>query len=283
MGYRNIIIFGDPAIDTRFVVELAGPSWLKPFDPFRSVFKANTYHIDISGQRYWLHHTAGLPSSRTARSSLQALDVLRNLHHFIHTFDGGVHLLIYVVRADKPTSSNFKLFYDYFCQQDTPIILVQTTHTPSELSWFNLVLTLDIADPESDKVNLHKAITKHLDRNPKSIPLMERFEPAARGCWRLLEKEAGWSCADFGDALKVIFKQHHDGDRRCQRIIKDFQMSLKKQSAKNEIPPRVDAIMSTVRAAGNVAPIPFLSVAAESIENIIEATQVCAITIDLWC
>jgi hypothetical protein len=38
--------------------------------------------------------------------------------------------------------------------------------------------------------------------------------------------------------------------------------------------------MSTVRAAGNVAPIPFLSVVAESVENIVESAQVCSIIID---
>jgi hypothetical protein len=156
-------------------------------------------------------------------------------------------------------------------------------HTPSELSWFNLVLTLDGANLESDKVNLHNAIKKHLNSNPKSIPLVERFESTARGCWKLLKKEASWSLADCRNTLKAIFKIYQDVDTRCERIIEDFQMSSNKQSAKNEIQRRVDAIMSTVRTAGNVAPIPFLSVAAESIKNIVETAQVCAITIDLWC
>jgi hypothetical protein len=282
MPIRNIIIFGDPAIDTRFVVELVRAFQQKmTFDPFRSVFKTNSYYSIISDQQYWLHHTAGLPSSRTGRSSLQPPDVLENLYALTRLF-GTVHLLIYVVRADKPITSNFRLFYDYLCQQDTPIILVQTTHKPSELSWFNLVLTLDGADPASDKVNLQKAITRHSNRNPQFICYTDRFESAARGCWKLLEEEASWSFAHFGDALKVIFKKHEekDGDTRCERIIEDFQMSLNKQSAKNKIQPRVDAIMSTVRAAGNAVPIPFLSVAAESVESIVETAQVCAIAID---
>ena len=280
MDDRDIIIFGDPAIDTRFVVELAGPSDTEPFVPFRSVFETNTYYATISDQRCWLHHTAGISSSHAGRSSLQALDVSKNLYSFIRRFQNGVHLLIYVVRTDKPTSNNFRLFYDYLCQQDIPIILVQTTHTPSELSWFNFVLTLDGADPKSDKINLHKAITGHFNSNCNSIPPIERFESTARGCWKLLEKEASWSLADFGDALKVIFKNYKGGDSRCKRIIEDFQMSLNKQSAKNDIQQRVDPIMSTVRAAGNVAPIPYLSVAAESVENIGETVQVCATTTD---
>jgi hypothetical protein len=277
MSFRNIIVFSDPAIDTGFVIELAGASRLIPFDPFRSVFKTNFYGVTISYQPCILFHTAGFPSSRTDRTSLQAPDILENLYSFPRMF-GVVHLLVYVVGTDKPTSNNFRFFYDYLCQQDTPIILVQTTHTPSEHSWFDLVLTLDGADPESDKVNLHKAITRHFNRNPKFISDTDRFELAASGCWKLLGKEASWSLAGFGDALKVIFKKYEekDGDTRCERIIENCQMS-----AKNEIQRRVDANMSTVRAAGNVAPIPFLTEAAESVENIVETVQVCAITVDL--
>ena len=146
---------------------------------------------------------------------------------------GVVHLLIYVVRADKSTSSNFRFFYDSLCQQDTPIILVQTTHTPSELSWFNLVPTLDGADPESDKVNLHKAITKHLNRNPKSIPHIERFESAVRGgCWR--KKLAGLLQTSAMPSRLFSRTVKRDGDTRCGRIIESYQMILNKQCAKTE-------------------------------------------------
>ena len=208
-SFPNIIVFGDPAVDTRCIVELAGASNLEPsdqFDPLRSVFKTNSYFSD---RRYWLHHTAGLPSSRTGRSSLQAPNIFRDLHSFIRMFDGGVHLLIYVVRTDKPTSNNFRLFYDYLCQQDIPIILVKTTHTPSELSWFDLVLTLG-ADRESDKVNLHKAIMKHLNRNSRFISKIDRFESAARGCWKLLAKDASWSSAMLSSLMTSSF----DGPQR---------------------------------------------------------------------
>ena len=291
MSLGNIIVFGDPAIDTRFVVELAGASRLKSFDPLRSVFKTNVYYVP--SQRYWLYHTAGIPSPRTGRSSLQAPDVLENLYSFINRFVE-VHLLIYVVRTDKPSSSNFRFFYDYLFQQDTPIILVQTTHTPSELLWFDLVLTLDGADPESDKVNLHKAITKHLNRNPKFMSSIKRFELAARGCWKLLAKEASWSLAEFRDALKLNYKKcrwltEKGVDAICESTMELFQMSLKKQSAieqvsvGDDIQQRIDVILSTIIAVGNVTPIPFLSVATESIENVVETVQVCATTIDLWC
>jgi hypothetical protein len=282
----NIIIFGDPAIDTGFIVKLAGASYLYPFRyRLRSVFKRDFYPVTISDQQYRLHHTAGIPSSRTGRSSLQAPDVLENLYYLIHQFDS-IELLIYVVRTDKPTSNNFRFFYDYVCQQDVPIILVQTTHTPSELSWFDLVLTLDGADPEIDKVNLHKAITKHLNRSPKFIPQIERFESAAKGCWKLLVKEAGWSLADFRDAFRLTYEKNrrfteNEVNARCERIIQHVRMSLKKPSAKNEIQQRVDAIMSTIIPVDNVTSVPFLSVATESIVNISETVQVCATTIDL--
>ena len=288
---RDIIIFSDPAIDTRFILKLAGTSWQSPFDPLRSVFETKLYKVTISNRRCWLYHTVGIPSSHTDRSSLRAPDVLENLHSFIRRFSG-VHLLIYVVRTDKPTSSNFRLFYDYLCQQDTPIILVQTTHTPSELSWFDLVLTLDGADPESDKVNLHKAIAKHLNRNPEFMSCPKRFESAARGCWKLFAKEASWSLADFRDTLKLTYKidrwlTEEEVVAICERIIEPFQISFNKRSAIEQvfvgdnIQQRVDSILSTIIAVGNVTPIPFLSVAIENIENIGETVQVGATTIDL--
>ena len=284
----DIIVFSDPAIDTHFVLELVGASRLYQSDPLRSVFKRSFCRVTISDRRCWLYHTAGIPSSHIDRSSLQAPSLLENLYHFIEPFVK-VHLLIYVVRTDKPTSSNFRFFYDYVCQQNAPIILVQTTHTPSELSWFDLVLTLDGADPESDKVNLHKAITKYLNRNPKFISNADRFESAARGCWKLLAKEASWSLADFRDALKLNYKKDRwltekDVDARCQRIIKHFQMkqsAIRQVSVGDDIQQRVDAILSTIIAVGNVTPIPFLSVATVTIENIGETVQVCATTSDL--
>jgi hypothetical protein len=281
MTDRTIILFGDPAIDTRFVVELAGDfRSVSPFDPLRSVFKTNFYRATISNRRYWIYHTVGLPSSCTGRPSLRAPEVLENLYSFIGLFSG-VDLLIYVVRTDKPTSNNFRFFYDYLCQQDAPIILVQTTHTPSELSWFDLVLTLDGADPESDKVNLHKAIRKHLNRNPKFILPSERFKSAAKGCWKLLGKEASWSLADFCDALKLTCKELTEKD--VDAILEHDQMSYKKQSSIEQvsvgdnIQQRVNAILSTI-AVDNVT---FLSVAIQSIVNIGKTVQVCATTSDL--
>ena len=290
--WRRIIVFGDQAIDRDFVVKLTGASQTNPFDPSDSCFTSNTYRVAADDQTFLLYyHVTSIPSSRMGRSSLQAPDILKKLYGLIRQFNH-VHLLIYLVRADKPTSSNFRIFYDYLCQQDTPIILVQTTQTPSELSWFDLVLTLDGADPESDKVNLHTAITKHLNKNPKFISYTDRFRSTARGCWKLMAKDASWSLAGFRDALKLTYKvdrwlTEEEVDAICERIIEPFQISLKKQSAIEQfsvgvdIQQRADAILSTIIAVGNATPIPFLSVATECIEDIVDIVQVCAITIDL--
>ena len=220
-----IIVFGDPAIDRRFVLELAGAS-LDRFGAPSRIFETQRHFFTISDQEYPLYNTAGLPS--VVSSSLQAREVLGNLYRFIGTFDGRINLLIYVVGTDKPSDSNFRLFYDYLCQQDAPIILVQTTHPPSELSWFRLVLVLDGADLESDKVNLRKAIAKHLKKNPKFISPMERFETAARGSWEILERNASWSLADCREALKFTFQNYglfseKDAYARCESIVEGIK------------------------------------------------------------
>ena len=148
---------------------------------------------------------------------------------------------------------------------------------------------MDGPDPESDRVNLHKAITKNRNRNPKFISYTDRFESAARGCWKLLGTEASWSPPDFCDALKLHYKKDQwltekGVDAMCERIIEHDQMSFKKQSAieqvsvGDDIQQRVDAILSTIIAVRNVT---FLSVATEDIVNIGETVQVCATTIDI--
>jgi hypothetical protein len=58
LEFEPIIIFSDPEVDTRFVVELAGASQIKPFDPFCSIFKTNIYRVDQ--QRYCVCHTQAL-------------------------------------------------------------------------------------------------------------------------------------------------------------------------------------------------------------------------------
>jgi hypothetical protein len=280
MSSQNIIVFSDAAIDIRFIAKLFGASipYINSSSPFHSVFEPRFCRVAIDGRDYFIHHIAGIPSSRMGRSSLQAPEVLKNLHCLTRSFNQ-VHLLIYVVRTDKPTSNNFRFFYDYLCYQNPPFILVQTTHTPLEVSWFDLVLTLDGADPESDKVNLHKVITKNFNRSITFVRCSMRFEAAARGCWKLLGKEASWSLADFRDALKLDYQgvqwlTEKDANAICKGFIEQVSVG-------DDIQQRVDAILSSIIAVGNVTPIPFLSVATESIVNIGETVQVCVTTIDL--
>ena len=220
---RNVIIFGDQAIDRRFVLERAGASG--PLGLPLRIFETERHWVTIADQEYALYNTVGLPISG---ADSKAREVLGNLHRFIRSFDGGINLLIYVVRRDKPTSNNFHLFYDYLCQKDAPIILVQTTHQPSDVDWFKLVLTLDGADRESDRVNLQRAIAKYLKKNPKSIHPAERFERTARESWKLLEKWANWSLADCRDALKFTFEKHgffseKAADAKCESIVESIK------------------------------------------------------------
>jgi len=84
---------------------------------------------------------------------------------------------------------------------------------------------LDGADPESDRVNLHKAIARQLKTTPKSIHFTEQFEVTARGSWKLLENKANWSLAD---ALKFTFEKHgffsgRDADAKCESIVESIK------------------------------------------------------------
>lgn len=223
---RNIVIFGDPGSDRRFVLRLAGV----PLDPHGlppKIFEIQRHSVTISDQEYSLYHTAGLPGSYSRRLALQAREVLGNLYRLIRAIDGEINLLIYVVR-NTPSTSSFRLFHDFLCQQDVPIILVQTTPPPSELSWFRLVLTLDGTNPEREKLNLQRAIARHLNKNPKFIPPLERFEQTARDSWKLWEKITNWSLADCRDALKFTFENYgffseKDAETRCESIVEGIK------------------------------------------------------------
>ena len=227
MVLRNIIIFGDPAVDRRFVLERAGVSF-DPNAPLPRIFETQRHFVTIANQEYALYYTAGLPG--VGISLLKAREVLGNLFCLIRALDGGINLLIYIVHKEEPSAITYSLFHEHLCQRDAPIILVQTTDSPTNpiLSWFKLALTLDGTDPESDKVNLHNAIAKCLKKIPKTILATDRFEQTARGAWKLLEKITGWSLADCRDALKFTFKNYgyfseKDAEAKCESIVESIK------------------------------------------------------------
>ena len=231
MVTRNIIIFGEPSIDRRFLLKMLVTCDSNVLQPVR-IFEAHVHStFSTSKNQYRFYDTAGLDSDV---SKLEPREALGNLYRFIRVFDGGINLLIYVV-DDRHSVDNIKLFYDFLCRRDVPIILVTSNaHPPSashselDLPQFKHILTLN--DPKrEDEASLREAISEHIERDPKSIPLIERFEVTARGFWKLLERAAGWSISDYHDALKASLMDHETfSDRDVDAICESIVQSMKK-------------------------------------------------------
>jgi hypothetical protein len=192
-------------------------------------FETQTHSVVTSRNKYKLYNTAGLHSDV---SSLKPREVLGNLYRFIRAFDGGIHLLIYVVDEKyKHSVNNVKLFYDFLCRRDVPIILVTSSpQVPSasrseinSLPHFKDVLVLNGDNPESDRTNLREALSTYIKRDPKEILPMDRFQTTTSKSWKLLERAAGWSMPQYQDAIKgtlidEAFFSEQDAAVRAQYI-----------------------------------------------------------------
>ena len=206
MVLRNIVIFGDPSVDRRFILKLLGISvtWNPDVLPLLMIFETQIHSVTIGRNKYKLYNTAGLHSDV---SSLEPREVLGSLYRFTRTFDGGIHLLVYVV-DDKYPANNVEIFYDFLCRQDVPIILVTSNpHPPSRsevnnLLHFKNILILNGDNLENDRDRLREAISTHIKRDPKEILPKDRFENTTVNSWKLLERAAGWSIPQYRDAIK---------------------------------------------------------------------------------
>ena len=227
MVSRNVIIFGDPSIHRRFLLKLLGISWNINVLPPVTIFETSTHLINTNKNQYVLYNTAGLHSDV---SNLEPRQLLSNLYRFTRAIDGGINLLIYVV-DNKHSVNNIRLFHDFFCRRDAPIILVTSNFRPPSrsesdnyLPRFEAVLTLTGADPGSDKHNIQEAMDINMKRDAKDILPMDRFEMTAIQSWKLLERAAGWSIPKWRDALKATlveaaFFSEQDASAKYQDIV----------------------------------------------------------------
>jgi hypothetical protein len=72
----NIIVFGEPEVDRKDVIELAGREKITDTPP-EYVFQSTRHPIVISGSQFYLYDTAGLSKTRKLP---EPVDALSNLH-----------------------------------------------------------------------------------------------------------------------------------------------------------------------------------------------------------
>ena len=90
-------------------------------------FRHERFEKDIGGHRVNVFDTVGLGEGRAGTAP--ALETIEALYRLMRGLEGGVSLLVYVVRGPRLSYSirqNYELFYEIFCQERVPIVVVIT-------------------------------------------------------------------------------------------------------------------------------------------------------------
>jgi len=107
---------------------LAGESKAKVgSDALGVTFQTDSYPIQIRGKSFKMYDTVGL--SEGDSGTISASMAIGNLYQLIREVDGGVSLLVYVLRGPRLRSAarkNYRMFYEIFCMKQVPIVIVIT-------------------------------------------------------------------------------------------------------------------------------------------------------------
>lgn len=126
---KNIVLFGETGADKSSLVKLmAGKevSVTSP-DPQRCTMHWKDYIIDFGDKTYKVFDTIGLEEPQLGiREYLESVD---GAYRLIKELDrqGGIDLLLFCIRPCRINATlygNYKLFHDYLCEGNVPIVLV---------------------------------------------------------------------------------------------------------------------------------------------------------------
>jgi len=129
MSLPNVVIFGESGAGKSSCVNmLDGDCEAKVSNRAAApTFTSICYEKTISDLRFRVFDAAGL--DETTESEVKPQGVIDPLRSLIHQLDGGVNLLVYVMRAPRIKDSakqNYDLFFDGFCKRKVPIVIVVT-------------------------------------------------------------------------------------------------------------------------------------------------------------
>ncbi|KAG1815117.1 P-loop containing nucleoside triphosphate hydrolase protein [Suillus subaureus] len=141
---KNIVLFGETGADNSSLVNLMAGKEVSVASPDlqRCTMHWEDYIIDLGDETYKVFDTIGLEEPQLGiREYLESVD---NAYRLIKELDrqGGVDLLLFCIRPCRINAtlySNYKLFHDYLCEGNVPIVLV-ITHLEREMEdWWERV------------------------------------------------------------------------------------------------------------------------------------------------
>ncbi|KDQ59830.1 hypothetical protein JAAARDRAFT_33403 [Jaapia argillacea MUCL 33604] len=126
---RNIIIFGESGCGKSSVINLLAGDHVADTSSTAAgcTFQSHKYTIASEYMVLNVFDTIGLNEGKGGAVASNV--AIANLYKLVRKMDGGVNLLIYVIRGPRiteSTSDNYRMFYEAFCQRNVPIVLVVT-------------------------------------------------------------------------------------------------------------------------------------------------------------
>jgi predicted GTPase len=126
----NIIVFGGTGAGKSSVVNMlpGGCHEATVSSTAKGVtFQHECFKKDIRGHHINVFDTVGLGEGKSG--TVSAPKAIEALYRLMRGLDGGVSLLVYVVRGPRLSPSirkNYELFYEIFCQKKVTIVIVIT-------------------------------------------------------------------------------------------------------------------------------------------------------------
>ncbi|KAG2106587.1 uncharacterized protein F5147DRAFT_614278 [Suillus discolor] len=141
---QNIVIFGETGVGKSSVINLMAGQQIAHISPDapRCTLHWTEYQITFeNGTRYRVFDTASLEEPRLGTGAypptlLNAYNLINNLKEH-----GGVNLLLFCIRGGRVTAtmqSNYRLFFEFFCEERVPLVLVVTNleREPRMEDWY---------------------------------------------------------------------------------------------------------------------------------------------------
>ncbi|KIM72514.1 hypothetical protein PILCRDRAFT_81792, partial [Piloderma croceum F 1598] len=123
----NIIIFSMTGIGKSSVVNtLAGAQIADTSsDLVGCTFESACYELKIRGKPFKVHNTVRLGEG--IKGTVPASQAIESLFHLLHKLEGGINLLVYIMRGPclvDTARKNYHMFYEIFCDKKVPIVVV---------------------------------------------------------------------------------------------------------------------------------------------------------------
>jgi predicted GTPase len=125
----NVIVFGETGAGKSSLVNMldGGGQAIVSSGALGATFCSTPYKKTINGSAFRIFDTAGL--NEAPGGTVPPRIAVDNLRRLIRDLEGGINLLVYVMRGPRIKASarqNYKMFFEGFCRKMVPIVIVIT-------------------------------------------------------------------------------------------------------------------------------------------------------------